>query len=234
LFKKYSSKTKWYVAFAALPLLGTLQQVNVIDACGGEYFYIGLNNVIKKMFLKSHEQYINLLINIDGLPLSKSSHALLWPILCANTRNKDVYIIGASFENKKLQDSNIFLQPLVNELISLSNDYIYENNVIKVKLSSLICDTPAKFFVLCTKGHTGFYSCTKCTIKGKYLNGRICFPNTSHSLRTDDLFAINDYKNFQTGYSIVNNILGFLPITNTFLDYMHLLCLGVVKKLILL
>jgi len=215
-------------------LLGTPRQVNVIDACGGEYFYIGLNNVIKKMFLKSHEQYINLLINIDGLPLSKSSHASLWPILCSNTRNKDVYLIGAYFGNKKPQDSNTFLQPLVNELISLSNGYIYENNVIKVKLSGLICDAPAKSFVLCTKGHTGFYSCTKCTIKGKYLNGRICFPNTSYSLRTDDLFAINGYKNFQTGYSIVNNIPGFLPITNTPLDYMHLLCLGVVKKLILL
>lgn len=60
---------------------------------------------------------------------------------------------------------------------------------------------------------TGFYSCTKCTIKGKYLDGRVCFPNESCSLRTDDLFAINGYKNFQTSYSIVNNIPGFLPIT---------------------
>lgn len=110
---------------------------------------------------------------------------------------------------------------------------MYDKNVIKIKLFSLICDAPAKSFILCTKGHTGFYSCTKCTIKGKYLNGKVCFPN-AYSLRTDDIFAINGYKNFQTDYSIVNNIPNFLPITNTPLDYMHLVLLGVVKKLILL
>lgn len=58
-------------------LLQTPRQVNVIDACGGQYFYAGLNNVIKKIFLKSKEKDINLLINIDGLPISKSSQSSL-------------------------------------------------------------------------------------------------------------------------------------------------------------
>lgn len=99
----------------------------------------------------------------------------------------------------------------------------------------MIYGAPAKSLVLYTKSHTGFYTCTNCTVKEKYLDGRICFPNTtSYSLRTDELFAINGYKNFQTGYFILNNVPDFLPISNTPLDYMHLLCLGVVKKLILL
>jgi hypothetical protein len=90
-------------------------------------------------------------------------------------------------------------------------------------LFGLICDAPAKSFVLCTKGHTGFYSCTKCIIKGEYRNGRICFPNGKlYPLRTDKLFAMQAYKDFQIGYSILNNIPGFLPITQTPLDYMHL------------
>lgn len=215
-------------------LLQTSRQAHTINICGGEYFYLGLNNVIKKMLLGSHEKCINLLINIDGLPLSKSSQASLWPILCSNTINNEVYIIGAFFGDKKPQDSNTFLQPLVNDLIELNNGYSYNNNVIKVKLFGLICDAPAKSFVLNVKGHTGFNSCTKCTIKGKYINGRVCFPNTSYSLRTDELFARNAYKNFQTGYSVLNNIPEFLPITHTSLDYMHLVCLGVVKKLLLL
>lgn len=82
------------------------------------------------MFLKSYEKCINLFINIDGLPLSKSLHALLWPILCSNAIKKDVYLVGAYFGNKKSQDSNNLSQPLVDDLISLSNDYIYDNNVI--------------------------------------------------------------------------------------------------------
>jgi len=182
-------------------------------------------------------EYINLLINIDGLPLAKSSHASLWPILCSNTINNTVYLVGAYFGHKKPHDSNIFLQPLVNDLTNLINEgYCYANKVIKIKLFGLICDAPAKSLVLCIKGHTGFYSCTKCIIKGTYVNGRICFPYSavSCSLRKDELFAINAYKNFQLDYSILNNIPQFLPITNTPLDYMHLVCLGVVKKLIFL
>lgn len=137
-------------------------------------------------------------------------------------------------ETKKPQDANTFLHPLVSDLITLYNGYIYDNNVIKIKLFGLICDAPAKSFILNVKGHTGFNSCTKCTIKGKYINGRVCFPNTSYSLRTDELFAVNAYKKFQSGYSILNNIPEFLPLSQTPLDYIHLVCLGVVKKLLLL
>lgn len=145
------------------------------------------------------------------------------------------YTLLVHFGDTKPQNCNTFLEPLVNDLIDLSNGYIYNNNVIKIKLFGLICDVPAKSFVLNIKGHTGFYSCTKCTIKGKYLHGRICFPNTSYaSLRTDELFAVNVYKNFQISFSILNNVPEFLPISNTPLDYMHLICLGVVKKLLLL
>lgn len=81
--------------------------------------------------------------------------------------------------------------------------------------------------------YTGFNSYTKCLIKGKYVNDRIYFPyNKTCPLRKDELFAINAYKNFQSNYSIVNNILEFLLLTHTPLDYMHLIYLGIVKKMI--
>lgn len=218
-------------------LLKTPRKSNVIQLDKGEYFYLGLHDIIKQMLLKSNDKHIDLLINIDGLPLAKSSHASLWPILCSNTKDNTVYLVGAYFGYAKPNNCNSYLQPLVNDLITLINEgFSYVNNVIKIRLFNLICDAPAKSFVLCVKGHTGFYSCTKCVIKGKYLNGRICFPITTqpYPLRKDKLFAINAYKDFQTGFSIFNNIPQFLPITNTPLDYLHLVCLGVVKKLILL
>ncbi|XP_070523027.1 uncharacterized protein [Cardiocondyla obscurior] len=37
--------------------------------------------------------------------------------------------------------------------------------------------TPAKAFIKFTKGHTGYYSCTKCVMEGEYINNRVCFPN---------------------------------------------------------
>jgi hypothetical protein len=35
---------------------------------------------------------------------------------------------------------------------------------------------PAKSFILRTKGHSGFSSCTRCKIEGEYINNRVCFP----------------------------------------------------------
>lgn len=150
------------------------------------------------MLIKNENTYINLIINIDGFPLAKSSQAQLWPILCSNTVNMTVYLIGVYFRHQKPTDSNVFLQSVVDDLINLiSNGYIHAEKIIKIKLFALICDAPAKSFILCIKGHTGFNSCTKCLIKGKYVNNRICFPcNKTYSLRKDELFAINAYKDF--------------------------------------
>ncbi|KYN21196.1 hypothetical protein ALC57_06438 [Trachymyrmex cornetzi] len=217
-------------------LLQTPRQTYISKICEGEYFYFGLNDIFKKMLLKDNNTHINLLINIDGLPLAKSSQASLWIVLCSNTVNKTVYLAGAYFGYKKPTDSNVFLQSLINDLINfINNNYIYNGNKVQIRLFALICDAPAKSFVLCVKGHTDFYSCTKCEIKRKYINGRVCFPykKTLYPFRKDELFSVNAYKDFQIRYSILNIIPGFLPINNT-LDYMHLICLGVVKKIILL
>lgn len=188
------------------------------------------------MLLKNNDKDINLLINIDGLPLAKSSQASLWTILCSNTVNPLVYLVGAFFGYSKPTDSNAFLQPLVDDLINfINNGYIFAGKTIKIRLFALICDAPAKAFVLCIKGHTGFNNCTKCLINGIYKHNRICFPYTKTcTLRKDELFKINAYKNFQMGFSVLSNIPKFLPLTNTPLDYMHLICLEVVKKLITL
>jgi len=158
-------------------LLQIPRQTNILKVDEGEYFYFGLHNIIKKMLLKNNDKCLNLIINIDGVPLAKSSQASFWTILCSNIVNMTVYLISAYFGYKKPSNSNVFLQPLVNDLIDLiNNGYIYNGNVIIISLYALICDAPAKSFVLCIKGHTGFNSCTKCLIKGKYVNGRICFP----------------------------------------------------------
>jgi len=41
---------------------------------------------------------------------------------------------------------------------------------------ALICDTPAKAFVLCVKGHAGYSNCKKCQIEGENIRNRLCFP----------------------------------------------------------
>lgn len=114
-------------------------------------------------------------------------------------------------------------------------------------MSALVCDAPAKSFVLYLKGHTGYNSCTKCCIEGKYSrpkkskikkkkNGRICFPGIGpFTMKTDEKFHSNCYNDFDEGNeTILKRIPQFGGITSVPLDYMHLILLGVMKKLITL
>ncbi|XP_071580030.1 uncharacterized protein [Temnothorax nylanderi] len=207
-----------------------------------QYYHFGFEKALKKM-LRDYVQQVgptNILrvfINIDGLPIAKSSNASLWPILCSNSVTKLVYIVGAYYGEAKPANNNVFLQKFVDEATFLiNNQLIHDGQKIEIKIHGFICDAPAKSFILNTKSHNGYNSCTKCTIQGKYINGRICFPsvNTDFVLRTDEDFINHKYNDYQTGETILNNIPNFKPVTGVPLDCMHLVWLGVVKKIILL
>lgn len=51
----------------------------------------------------------------------------------------------------------------------------------------------AKAYILKVKYHTGYWSCTKCCIKGSWL-GEICFPGKCGKARNDEAFAKFLYK----------------------------------------
>lgn len=61
---------------------------------------------------------------------------------------------------------------------------------VKVCISALICDAPAAAYVLSVKQHTGYNSYWKCTIRGEWIESKVCFPGTlQNALRTDNKFA---------------------------------------------
>ncbi|XP_077256605.1 uncharacterized protein LOC143894311 [Temnothorax americanus] len=224
-------------------LLKTPRHTEVVEIGSGQYCHFGLQNALKKML----DKYIKVLgrmtvsldifINIDGLPISKSSNSALWPILCSDTVLKSVFIVGAYYGQTKPQCNNDFLRHFVDEAISLSNTGLFYNGIkVKINFHGLICDAPAKAFILSIKNHNGYNSCTRCTITGEYLDGRLCFPATKivDALRTNEDFANNKYNDFQTGETILKQIPNFGLISSVLLDSMHLIFLGVVKKLILL
>lgn len=54
---------------------------------------------------------------------------------------------------------------------------------------STCMDAVAKASALYIKGHSGYYSCTKCTQEGEYKKDRICFPSLKFNKRTDNEFV---------------------------------------------
>jgi len=199
---------------------------------------VGLREAMQKAVLTFSSCYnsnIGLKISTDGLPLSDSSNSQLWPILGCLAGSSYIFVIGVYHGLTKPNDSNIFFQDFVDEMIDIvNNGFLFDDKMYKVYIHSIICDAPAKSFLLKIKGHTGYFSCTKCTQEGEFLNGRICFPETKNNiLRTDEAFIRYEYEDFHQGQSILLSIPNFKqPITRTSLDYMHLICIGVLKKII--
>lgn len=232
----------------ARTLLNTPRSTETVEISGGEYYHFGLKRAIKLMLRENKKKgksskHLKLSVNIDGLPIYKSSSEGLWLILCGQVGSPIVYPIAAFFGEGKPGNADEFLEKFVNETIEVHN-FIVDNENIKVTVETLICDTPAKAFVLKLKGHTGYDSCPNCDVHGEYQrskkerknsknSGRMCFPGTGpFNLKTDEDF-LNDFDESETK-PILKNIPGLGLVSSVPLDYMYLILLGVVKRLITL
>jgi len=132
----------------------------------------------------------------------------------------------------------MFLDDFISEAINLiANGIVLNNCTKKVSISGFICDSPAKAFLLQLKGHSGFSSCTRCIQVGEYYKNRVCYPycNFSHK-RTHETYIKRKYEDHHIGDTLSRliEIPGIDMVRMFPLDYMHLVALGVVKKLILL
>lgn len=214
----------------------------IISVEPGNYCHLGLENAIKtELSLLPESVSMNLPsnleidFNIDGLPISKSSQNQFWPILCLikNLNSKTNVIVAGIYHGwSKPKDSSIYLQKFVEEVKVLSSTgFIWNKKTFTISLRAMICDAPAKSFVCAVKGHNGHFGCTKCMQEGEYLNNRMSFPDLENTLRTDENFKNRSNEEFHMGSSSLEEIMGL--ISQVPLDYMHLVCLGL-KKLILL
>ncbi|CAG9812980.1 unnamed protein product [Phaedon cochleariae] len=216
-------------------LLKTPRQIEYHSVAPGTYSHIGLYKAIEYLLRgRTPPEKIDILVNIDGLPLSKSSGSQIWPILCSiHNMPFGVALIGVYHGYKKPANSNEFLEDFVIDAMDLTdNGFNLNGNIIPFKIIGLICDAPAKSFVLNTVGHAGYFSCTKCIQKGEYLKGRTCFPQTKCRKRTNSSFRLKLQKEHHVGTSILENIPEFDMVSNVPVEYMHLMCLGVMKKLL--
>ena len=214
-------------------LLKTPRSVQQEEKCGGAYSYFGLESGILKMLSANvlEDDKINLHINIDGVPLSKSGVKQLWPILCS-FGGSEPFIVALFMGNKKPTDSEDYLSDFLTEYSHLKqNGVTYGGKVFQVYLQAVICDAPAREFVKGVVGHTGYFSCERCTVKGTW-EGRVVFnESTQCPHRTEDGFNKMTYANHQKMKTPF--IDADVPCISTFvLDYMHLVCLGVMRRIL--
>jgi len=173
-------------------------------------------------------------VNIDGVPLTNSSHSGFWPILVAIQENFYIepFVVGIYHGHKKPKNVNDFLRYFEEDTLQvIHNGIIINKQKILVEINCFICDVPARSFITCTIGHNGYYGCHQCIQKGKSVKNHLTYPEVSSPLRTDASFRTRQQEAHHTGTSILEK-LNIGMVSHFPLDYMHLVCLGVMKKLI--
>lgn len=81
------------------------------------------------------------------------------------------------------------LVSLMNMYISLRKNGITVNNKkYVVVIDAILCGTPARSFIAYTKGHTGYFSCSKYIQEGDLIQDRVTFPEIHNMLCTNDSF----------------------------------------------
>ena len=159
----------------------------------------------------------------------------LWPILCRIEQFPDTepFVVGLYSEKSKPPDVEEYLRAFKNEVNHLTTDgFEHKGMRYTVKVSSVICDTPARAFVKKVKSHTGYYGCDKCNQSGEWL-GKLIFPETNATPRTDVAFDEMEDEHHHLGPSPLVGC-GIGMVSQFPLDYMHLVCLGVMRRLLML
>jgi len=111
------------------------------------------------------------------------------------------------------------------------NGFEFNEINFTVKIRCVICDSPALSYVKSIKSFNGYFGCSKCIQEGDYSNHRMLFLKVDANLRTDENFINQQNVEHHVGRSIFER--ANLGMVSQFpLDYMHLVCLGVVKKML--
>lgn len=224
----------------ARTLLGTSSSSIIEKFDSGEFCYFGVEYCLKNflettkldIFQLIHSNCLHLNFNIDGIPLFRSSSISFWPILCSIHDIDMMPLVVAVYCGAKKPEINSYLLKFTNEMKCLRS-ILFNGLEYSIIIRAFICDAPAKSFIKQVKQHGGYFACDKCHTKGKYNDKArsISYDKCVKEARSDEEFRSKS----SVGHHIGDSPLLSLPvnmITVFCLDYMHLVLLGVCRKLL--
>ena len=189
--------------------------------------------------------------NTDGIPVFNSSNFSIWPLqayvnelpphLCA----KNILLLGLWFGKKPCM--NVFLKPFVEECSWLERDgFIFGREARPRRVFSpfLSADAPARAIVRNVKQFNGEHGCDWCEFPGvavannngpptRYYPHRT--PVTMRTARKQAEYALHATQakpiKGVKGMTVADLIPSFDPVRGTVTDYMHSVCLGVMRQM---
>lgn len=217
-------------------LLGTPRAINVNDVGNGsQMWYKSIADNLSHMNLQEYLQVhrrISLDINMDGLPLAKSSKIKFWPILGHLVHTNNAPFVIAIYCGNSDPESDVLLFDFVNEVVQLKeHGFAFNGAVYPFEIRNFILDAPARSLVKCCIGHGGYGACEKCTVFGEDRDDRTVYLDLNCPLRSDDSFRNREDPVHHTGESILEAAdIGM--ISQFRLDTFHLVWHGVFRRLL--
>ena len=227
--------------YPALPksyktLLNTPTSVPMQELGNGALFWYkgienNLNSFLLQQYLEIHGM-IKIDVNMDGLPLSKSSSMKFWPILGKLVHTSNSPFVIAKYLGKSDPVADTYLHDFVRELIHLQREgFKFDNLVYPFRTRNFILDAPARSLVKACVNHGGYGACEKCTVFGENVDDRTVYLDMNAPLRTDESFKNKDDPVHHTGHSLLE-AAGIGLVSQFRLDSFHLIWHGICKRLL--
>ena len=214
-----------------------ISNYNIVSIGLGQYVHIGFVTTLqqKLLSLPVNQLPTEVVIDIstDGATFNESVQ--FWPIQYRiKSINSKPIIAGVYIEKQKPCDLYKFLELFVNDILQvLQNGGILINDKkIPLRIRCFIADAPARAFILNHKGHMSSNPCSKCKVEGFRLSNRMVFDVFDSPLRTDREYKMCVDVEHHNGESPLS-VLPIGLVSNVPFEYMHLVLLGVTKKLII-
>ncbi|XP_067212192.1 uncharacterized protein [Linepithema humile] len=207
---------------------------------------------------------ITLMLSVDGACIKKSSTASLWPIcftiaeIPPHLRHSFIMCVGIWYADIK-PEMNTYLRPLCLKLQSCFKQggltWIHPRTnrsyTTQIKAPLVVADAPARAMVLNMQNHNSKNGCHTCEIRaekirnpqqGKARRRVYKFRSNEWTLRTKERMLTcgkhaelthNINKSIK-GRTVVHILPGIDESTIVFAEFMHLLCLGIIKQILIL
>ena len=225
----------------ARTLLRTTMTYNVVEISGMQYTFLGFRNNMEKHLamypreLLQNTDEVHFSLNLDGLPMFKSTKKGMWPLLCCiHLDPNTVFPVVLTYGPSKPTNHDFLTEALREVKDVLENGIQLLNEHVVCRLRAVICDAPAKAFAKQVTQFNGRYGCDRCELQGDRVGDKrrqLFLTVDDLPLRTDESFRNQQQVQHHKGVSAFCD-LPMDMVTGFPLDYMHLLCLGVMKKLL--
>lgn len=219
-------------------------KINIKTVSPGQYFHYGISkHFLNRTYptITEDDVEIKLDIGVDGLKVYKCSKITLWPILGVVVCPKRKYLpflIGCYYGTTQPNSFDQFLEDFAVEYMALKESGIFVPSINKHLAISIRCfcaDAPARADLAGVMHHNGYKGCSKCD-ETREEGSESVHTTKIGELRTDESFRnrthlLHHHEQYHLMRTTLETI-GIQMVSQIPIDPMHLLDLGLGKKLI--